>query len=358
MSIKNQAVFYYRNVCDYEPTIKSVVALSESVITGFTEYSDLLRTIYQDWHSYEISTVPSERTKIGIMTDELENYHNLTDTLDCLFAISTVGELCSEGETQYLSVQKSLFKNEYKKSVKFTFEMHEKYGFYFDYFKNEKGINEYKCCDRFNIYYENGRHLTQSIKFIAHRLTEQEKKKEIPAKVAFMLADYNFILTGHINQNPLQESILKTLGPSRDLWQEFVRVMQDECGFITDSSFNPYVFPNRTVTFKKHKKTISKFGINIDRLNIRLPLSFEIAKDLVLKRKSLPQSINQNIDMFGCVNCGKCEGKSNIVMVDGVPLCNLPYSNFVTEDSRCLRFDVTREDEVNIICDIIRKFSM
>ncbi len=327
------------------------------MIEGFAEFSNFLRTIYQDWRSYEISTVPSERTKIGIMTDELENYHNLTYTLDCLFAIATVGELCSEGETQYLSVQISLFKNEYKKSVKFSFEMLEKYGFYFSYFKDEKAVDEYKRCDSFHIYYENGGHLIEAMKFIAHQLTEQEKKKEIPAKVAFMLADYYFILTGNINQNLVQQSVLNTLGALSEIWGKLIRVMQDECGLVADSSFNPYVFPNRTVTFKQNKKTICKFGINVDRLNIRLPLSFEVAKELIMKRTSLPQSINHNIDLFGCVNCGKCENKSNIVMVEDVPLCNLSYSNFVTEDSRCLRFDIANEDEANTVCNIVREIA-
>ncbi|MDD4495163.1 MAG: hypothetical protein PHV32_12625, partial [Eubacteriales bacterium] len=328
--------------------------LPESVIAGFAEYSDLLRTIYQDWHSYETSTLPSERTKIGIMTDDLENYHYLTYTLDCLFAVATVGELCSEGETQYLSVQKALFKNEYKKSVTFPFEMLGKYGFYFVFFKGDNVVDDYKRCDCFNIYYENGGYLTQAINFIAHQLSEQEKKKEMPAKVAFMLADYDFILTGNVNQNPLQKSILSTLGEASEFWGGLVRVMQDECSFVADSSFNPYVFPNRIVTFKQNKKTICKFGINVDRLNIRLPLSFEAAKNLITKRTSLPQSIDHNIDLFGCVNCGKCENKSNIVMVNGASLCNLPYSNFVTEDSRCLRFDITANEEVKVICDILR----
>lgn len=356
MSIENQATFYYRNVGEYKPNIKSDAALPEPIVTGFSEFSILLRIVYQDWRSYEVSTVPSERTKIGIMTDDLENYHNLTDTLDCLFAFAVVGELGCEGETPYLSVNKSLFKREYKKSISFPFSMLENYGFYFDYFKGEKEVKEYKRCDSFNVYYENGKHLTQSMKYVARRLTEQEKKKELPSKVAFMLADYNFILTGNINQNPMQESILNTLGSLNGLWQELVCVMQDECGFIADSSFNPYVFPCRTVTFKKHKKTICKFGIHVDRLNIRLPLSYEASKDLILKRRSLPQSINRNIDMFGCVNCGKCENKNNIVTIEGVPLCNLTYSNFVTEDSRCLRFDVTSEDEVSVICDMMRIF--
>ena len=355
MSIENQATFYFRNVCDYDPNIKSEAVLTESLITGFTEFNDLLRTIYQDWHSYEISTVASERTKIGIMTDELENYHNLTYTLDCLFTIATVGENCSEGEVQYLNINKSLFKNDYKKSVALPFDMLEKYGFYFNYYKSDEEVTDYKRCDRFHAYYENGSFLIEAIKFIAGRLAGMEKKKEMPDKVAFMLADYYFILTGAVNQNPMQKSILKTLGSLSGLWEQLVRVAQDECGLAADSSFNPYVFPNRTITFKQNKKTICKFGINVDRLNVRLPLSFETAKTLISKRSALPQIVNQNIDRFGCVNCGKCENKANIVMIEGVPLCNLPYSNFLTEDSRCLVFNATNEDEVKIICTVIKQ---
>lgn len=356
MSIENQAVFYLRNVSDYDPNIKSETLLTPNVMNGFSEFSNLLRTIYLDWQSYEISTAPSERTKIGIMTHDLENYHNLTYTLDCLFAIAIVGELHEEGDIPYMSINKSLFKNEYKKAVAFSFLMLESYGFYFRYIKGEKGTNEYKRCDSFCIYYKNGRYLIESIKYIAHQLMKQEMKKEMPAKVAFMLADYNFILTGNIKQDPLQDSVINTLGPLSGLWRDLVRVMQNECGFIADSSFNPYVFPNRTVTFKKHKKTICKLSLHVDSLNIRLPLSFEIAKGLVLKKKLLPQSINQNIDRFGCVNCGKCKEQSNIVMVEGVSLCNLPYSNFVTENSRCLLFNVTNSEEVNFICDLVRRF--
>lgn len=46
MSIQNQALFYYRNVCDYQSSIKSVVTLSGAVIAGLAEYSNLIRTIY------------------------------------------------------------------------------------------------------------------------------------------------------------------------------------------------------------------------------------------------------------------------------------------------------------------------
>ena len=355
MSIESQATFYYRNVCDYNSYIKSDLCLSQSVINGFSEFSNLLRTIYADWRSYEISTVESVKTKIGIMTDDLENYHNLTYTLDCLYAIATAGELCFEGENKYLKVDKALFKSIYKKSANFPFEMLEKYGFYFSCFKGDKEVSEYKRCDCFHVYYENGAWLIETIRFLAQLLSKQEKQKEMPKNVAFMLADYHFILTGKLNTNPLQDSIINTLGSSSKLWKNLVTVLQNECKLAVDLSFNPYVFPNKTVTFKHNKKTICKFEVGIERLNIRLPLSYEVAKELIAKRNTLPQSINDNINDFHCICCGKCENQRNIEIFEGVSLCNLSYSNFITEDSRCLRFIVTSEEEIDVVSNIIRQ---
>lgn len=358
MSIETQAIFYMRNVYDYDPGIECDISLTDSMQSGFTQFSSLLRTIYEDWHSYEVSNAPSEPTKIGIMTDDLENYHNLTYTVDCLYAIALAGDLYSEGAVKYLKVPKPTFKSVFKKSFAFPFQMLEKYGFGFAYYKDDKEVSEYKCCNSFHVFYENGADLIEAIKFIAVRLTQIERKKEMPERVAFMLADYHFIMTGSINQNPLQESVLKTIGVAASLWKKIVAVLQNEYGLIADSSFNPYVFPNRTVTFKKNKKTVCKFGINVDSLSIRLPLSFEMAKELVLKRDQLPQSINKNIDIFGCVGCCGCKNGakgSRIEYVNGVPICTLPYSNFQTEDSRCLRFVITKEEEIDTIIDIISR---
>lgn len=173
MSIENQATFYYRNVCDYDSNIRSGVELAESIVDGFIEFTNFLRNIYEDWRSYETSAIPSERTKIGIMTDDLENYHNLTYTMDCLYALATTGELQSEGGTKYLSVNKIPFKNIYKQSATFSFKMLEKYSFYFKYFKGHKEVTEYKHCDSFNVYYENGRSLIESMKLLAARLSER-----------------------------------------------------------------------------------------------------------------------------------------------------------------------------------------
>ncbi len=354
MSIENQATFYYRNICDYDTGIESEVYLSDDIISGFNDFSELLRTIYSDWHSYEISKVESVRTKIGIMSDDLENYHNLTYTIDCLYAIASAGELCNEGENRYLSVDKALFKTIYKKSATFPFQMLEKYCFYFSYYKGDEEVSEYKKCKSFYVYYENGENLIEAMHFLAEQLKNQENQKVMSKNVAFMLADYYFILTGKVNENLLNGSILNILNKTEEQWEKLAQSLINEFKLTADLTFNPYVFPNRTVTFKSGKKTICKFGIHVDCLSIRLPLSYEVAKELISKRKNLPQSINNAIDNFHCVSCGKCEGASNIEIFEGVNLCRLSYSNFVTEDSRCLRFVITSGKEVDVILDLVK----
>ena len=356
MSIENQATFYRLNVCDYDPSIKSDVALTEQIIAGFAEFSNLLRTIYADFHSYELSTVPSERTKIGIMTDDLENYHNLTYTLECLCAIACKGELCSD----CLSVGKTLFKTSYKKPAAFPFEMLGKYGFYFTYYKADKEVSDYKRCDHFDVRNEDSENLLSAMKLIAEQLSEKAKDP----RVAFMTADYHFILTGSVDQNPLQQNILNTLGSLSELWQELVSTAND-CGFTTDMSFQPYVFPYRTIAFKQNKKSVCKFEINVNRLHLRFQLPFEIAKDIVAAsckqaadRSTLPPSINQSIDRFGCANCGKCTDKRNIIMTHGIELCNLSGGSFMTQESRSLRFDITTQQEIQTLFTIFKQISL
>ncbi len=355
MSIESQATFYNRNICDYDIKMNANIKITDSMLEGFKEYNDLLHTIYADWHSYEISTVLSVKTKIGIMSDDLENYHNLTYTLDCLYALATEGKLCTPGEQTCLKVEKTLFKAAFKKSVVLPFSMFEKYGFSIEYYKENKEVSDYKRCSHFQIYYKKGAYLLETLKFLADNLANQEKQKEMPKNVAFMLADYYFILKGKLDTQLLQESILNTLGPMCELWKKLVQVLQDEYKLSADISINPFVFPNKTVTFKQNKRTICKFGLSTDTLNVRLPLSYEMAKDLIARRNSLPKSIDDNINYFGCVCCGKCDNQSNIERFQGVPLCNLSYSNFVTEDSRCLRFVITKEEELQLIMEIIKK---
>ncbi len=123
MSIKNKAMFWLRNVNEYsaEPSDSS------ELYDGYRALSGLMKQIYEDYQAYEISAAEKVRTKIGIMADDLENYHNLTQTIDCLYQMAAVGVLCAEGSVSCLEIEKDIFKKAYKNSVTFPFQMLENY---------------------------------------------------------------------------------------------------------------------------------------------------------------------------------------------------------------------------------------
>lgn len=172
MSIEYQAMFWMRNVCesDYN-VIQQENNLNDSIIEGLSEFSNLLRNIYSDYRSFEVSTAESVLTKIGIMADDLENYHNLTETIDCLYSIAKVGILQVDGMNSYLTVPKDIFKKEFKKSVALPFEILENHSFYFRYYKKEKEVSSYKLCDKFNIYYDNNNFMMSSLKYFVENIT-------------------------------------------------------------------------------------------------------------------------------------------------------------------------------------------
>lgn len=124
-----------------------------------------------------------------------------------------------------------------------------------------------------------------------------------------------------------------------------------------DISLNPYVFPTWNIKFLFKKKTVCTFNIGTDRLFIRLPLSYELAKELIITRNKLPQNIRECIEKFGCVRCGKCTNENNIEIIDGIRLCKLNYSNFVTEDSRIIAVQLNTKDETDFIIKLIQLLS-
>lgn len=350
MSIKNQATFWLKNVCDFRITEHN---FTDEMIKGFNAFSTLLRYIYQDYQAFEVSTKGETITKIGIAENDLESYHNLTETVDCLYKMSALGKLNILGEETYLKIDKAIFKTKFKKSVSFVFSMLEKHGFYFVFYKNENEVKEYKQCNTFCLYYDNNNILIPSIKLLADTLAKQTSKTDLSNGLAFFMADYENIFK-RAKTTPKKQNIIRLLGDSTPLWLSFID-NANKLGLDYELTINPYVFPNWTVKILSGKKTVCTFNIKSDSLLIRLPLSFEIAKRLILVRKTLPDSIDNCISKWNCVNCGKCENQSNIEIVEGVPLCSLKYLNFCTEDSRILYFAVTQESEIKIINDIIAK---
>ncbi len=360
MSIEYQAMFWMRNVCesDFE-TIQQRLNLDDNIIEGLKEFSNLLRNIYENYRFFEVSTAESVLTKIGIMADDLENYHNLTETIDCLYGIAKVCILQADGMDSYLTVSKDVFKKEFKKSVAFPFEILENHSFYFRYYKKEKEVSSFKLCDKFNIYYDNN-FLMSSLKyFVDNIIVKNVKEDYAQTDILFYIADYDSVLLNKTTKRkeicPDRLGISKTLGSQNELWILIINNLHGELKMDYDISLNPYVYPAWNIKFLFKKKTICTFNIGVDRLFIRLPLSYELAKELIVIRNTLSQNICECIEKFGCVHCGKCTNKSNIEIIDGISLCKLNYSNFVTEDSRIIAVQLTTKDEADFIIKLIKE---
>lgn len=360
MSIEYQAMFWMRTVCetDFERMQKES-GIDESVMAGFKEFSGLLRHIYNDYHSFEVSRALHEPTKIGIMEDDLENYHNLINMLDCLYHLARVGMVQKSGVETCLMIQKASFQKIFKKSAAKLFEQLERYSFYLRYYKNGTEVSAYRQCNTFEVYYDPNPAMMHAIHYFAVNIPETNVKENYAQeKVLFYIADYEGVLSKQSIKrkelSPKRFGIPKLLGEYEQLWSVLLREF-DTMALDYDISLNPYVFPCWNFKCIYQKRTLCTFYIGVDKLSVRLPLSYDIAKTLILKRNELPASVCESMEHFGCVRCGNCCEEQNIEIIDGVKLCKLHYSNFVTEDARLIAFSLTTREEADFVVATMKR---
>ncbi|HML48078.1 MAG TPA: hypothetical protein PKE04_15155, partial [Clostridia bacterium] len=257
MSIAHQAAFWRRNVHEFTDAYPEFSGLAD----GFIAWSALLKRLYGEHSAFEVSTAERVRTKIGIMADDLENYHNLTDTLDFVYHMAVVGSLREEGVVSFLSVAKASFRKAFKGSAELPLRMLERFDFYFRFLKNGKGTGAYKTCDEFQAFYDGEASLPAALKCLADHLPSATAKEDYaPSKYLFYVADYASILgkasTKQAAIDPLLPEIARTAGARRAQWEDLVQTMMRPLGLSAKASINPYVFPNWTVRMLRQKKTV------------------------------------------------------------------------------------------------------
>jgi hypothetical protein len=89
-----------------------------------------------------------------------------------------------------------------------------------------------------------------------------------------------------------------------------------------------------------------------DYIKTHIPVPKNNLEQLVSERKKLPETIQRQIEKFGCISCGKCtkDGKLYLRMIDGVKCC------FGRAEASTIYLDLTSMDEVNAIVEIIKNF--
>ena len=358
MSIELQANFWLQNVNDYARAGDERDALAD----GFRQFSALLREIFGDYASFEVSAAESIVTKIGIMADDLENYHILTETLDCLYQMAALGAPGEEGGVRYLNVKKADLRREFKGSATFPLQMLERHGFSYRFLKGEREARDYKSCDALYLFYEGGAELIPAMKALADSLPDTTAKEDYAAKrFLFYMADYECSQRGaSANQtavSPLKPGILGTAGEKGALWREIAGELYGRWNLDCKASINPYVFPNWTVKFLRKKRTIITFTIRPNQLYVKLPLPYELAKRVIGRRNELPRIIGESVGRFGCIGCGKCANQSNIELYLGVKLCRLNMTSFLTEDSRSIGGELADLEEAQVICGLAEEIA-
>lgn len=360
MSIAYQAEFWRRSVNEFNDKDGKFAGFED----GFVEFSNLLKTIYENYKIFEVSTAGQAKTKYGgITAEDLDNYHNLTNTLDCLFYLSRLGILKKDGNVNFLEISKKEFSANFKGSATLPLAMLEKKRFYFSFQKSGKETSSYKTCDTLNLFYDNNVNLIPAMSYFAKATLETSMKEDYQqTRFLFYVADFDSVLFGQSTKqtdiNPLKQNILNVAGNKQTLLANLVNVLQKTCEGVK-SYIQPYVIPKWQISFYKNKKIVLSLTLRPDRVIIELHLTFEGAKRVIQTRKNYPQSIHDAIDRLNCCGCGRCKNQgpigNAIVSFEGIKLCSYPITNFMNSESRCLYLNLNSDADIEAIAEIIKQ---
>lgn len=296
MFIEYQAQFWLRNICDVPNNLETNISdnIKELIIEGLKEFPLLLKTIYNDYESFE-------------EIDYSKSYHNLMDTIKLLYSSGLAGDLLLKNNEYFIEVNPINFKQYFKALPEYHFDALKIYGFDFKYFKNNDLYSEYKKCDSFHVYYKNSNSLLPAIKYLADQMPNAEYK-EVYARnfTMFAIADYNSILLKHSIKrediNPLCDGILRTTN-NNELWLKLVDLFINK--YHLDSSVNLWseIFasyrPVWDLKFNKGKKKIASVHINIGHIGIDLMPTSKQARDIYNDKSiSLTKDLFNSIEHF------------------------------------------------------------
>jgi hypothetical protein len=356
MSIQSQAEFWRRNVCEVSEEAAASVPDGD-MLDGMRAFSELLREIYSNYALFEVSKAESVMTKIGILADDLENYHNLTNMGKCLFELAKAGELCRNGAEYFLRVDKALFKGGFKKPPAPFFKWLEHFGFYLLYFKNGGAAKSYSGCDCMELYYENHPALLRAAEYLVRGAAEYNDKAAVmPFETAFLLADYDILCMGGGANKTVYELPQTIMNCAGDKGAFLAALAGEFCGadkLGIDFVINTYVFPNWTVKFRQGKRTIVTFYVKANCITVHLPLSYDAAKRVIDEKAAFTDGVSASLSRFGCAGCGKCSSAANLTEYKGYSVCSLAFRNFTTEYSRLIRMDIETSEDAAAIRRIV-----
>lgn len=321
MSIEKYAKFWARNICDFPAdALKEKMGTDmDSIIDGLAELREILKTIYNDYKSFEVD-------------DEEKSYDNLIYTVRFLLAIGKAGTLKNDGVKNYLHIDKSnfIFKHEYvsKKPPTFQYSALSTYDFAIKFYKDEAETNSFNLCDFFDVYYSNSNNLLPALCYLANNIPNLDYKVDYAkSDTLFLIADYNSIIlrecTKRSDINPLNYRIMKTAGVHKELWSQLIEKFS-KIFDIKSNIFERYPIPTWEINFRKNKLVALNAYIKVDKIEISLKLSADQIHKAFQLKESLDPYIYQNLE------------------------------NVILKKSKFVDMNIESQQEVNSICEIIK----
>jgi hypothetical protein len=359
MSIRTQAEFWRKSVCDISPRLEThimqTVPDSEDLLRGLRTYSELLREIYAHYTLFEVSKAESIMTKIGILAGDLENYNTLRNVADCLMALAKSGEVVAQGAECSLRVNKASFKTQFKKPSKPFFEWLEQFGFGILFYKNGNETKNYGGCESIEILYEDCPPLLFAMRYVAENITDEKGKDKLsPVWKAFSFADFEALCgSPETALYDLPQNVLNCAGENKVYLEQFISEYVGEEKAEINLTLQPYVFPCWNVIFKQGKRNLCKFAVKADCVTTFIPLSYEAAKIVVDESPTYTGKIQANIKCFGCVACGKCANAASMTKYNGYNLCRIATGAFGTEYPMIIHIDVDSKEDAGSISRIM-----
>lgn len=343
-SFEERLKFFERNICEYPTELtydRLQIENSDQIIQGLKELRKLFLSIYQSPELFKEE-------------DPLESLHNVSNTMLFLYSVGVIGNLVEQGDKLYLSVDKKQLKAHYKTTTNYPMEQLKQFGFYYEYFKNDKIVDSVNKCTQFTIMCKNLEHVLVALNYLLKNVQFEASVQDY-ARIQglFYKLDYKSLILNETMDrekiNPLREDILSTAGLYQDYFTLVIKHLLEEYPLYTKIKIHEYFTPHWVLQFyhSKTNKYIFNIDVAADYVCLEIRLSVATVEALANCKEELKGQLRDEIERFGCINCkNKCL-EANILELNGVRYCT-SYS-----EARLLMFYVTNEEDVEAILKIM-----
>lgn len=336
-SFEQRLKFFKLNICDFPGELTEADIEHENpgqIIAGLKELQQLFAKIYEDADIFKEE-------------DPLESLHNVTNTIMLLYSAGVVGELCKNGTSWYLNIDKKQIKAHYKQSLTKPVDNLQKFGFYYEFSKNGKSVETLNKCAQFKMYFKQGDNVLLGLNYILHN-AKADFTNDDYTKIQglFYKLDYGSMLlkssTKKDQIDPFRADIQKTANTKREFLESLLKKILSDYPFAAKIKMHEYYTPHWILQFYSKDTDKYTFNLNVaaDTICLEIRLAVETVEALAERKSQVSEQLKIEMERLGCISCNnKCE-KKNLKEINGVHYCTA-YS-----EARLLMLYINSEEDV------------